>query len=192
MPWRPGCSAMLSPSAALSRLRGLVRRGHGARGGGRLRLLPRGCDAAESCRSGSRHQRRLRAPRSETLDGVERSPSAAASDWRRVVGAYAFVVGCRGGPGRATYGGRRPCRLYEVTVRVLTSTRRSMRLAAVRADRAARGADACPTTEERGGARAARAGRVVRLLLRGGPDRLRAAPSPRRAGDRLPGGRARA
>jgi hypothetical protein len=30
-----------------------------------------------------------------------------------VVGAYAFVVGCRGGPGRATYGGRRPC----VTVR---------------------------------------------------------------------------
>jgi hypothetical protein len=25
-----------------------------------------------------------------------------------VVGAYAFVVGCRGWPGRATYGGRRP------------------------------------------------------------------------------------
>src|SRR6266487_5314584 len=38
------------------------------------------------------------------------APRAAASDCRRrVVGAYASVVGCRSVSGRATYGGRRPC-----------------------------------------------------------------------------------
>jgi hypothetical protein len=38
------------------------------------------------------------------------APRAAASDsLTRLVGAYASVVGCRGWPGRATYGGRRPC-----------------------------------------------------------------------------------
>jgi hypothetical protein len=37
------------------------------------------------------------------------APRAGASDsLARLVGAYAFVVGCRGWPGRATYGGRRP------------------------------------------------------------------------------------
>ena len=42
--------------------------------------------------------------------GWSRSPRVAASDsLASVVGAYASVVGCRGGPGRATYGGRRPC-----------------------------------------------------------------------------------
>src|SRR6266511_4025679 len=38
------------------------------------------------------------------------APRATASDsLARLVGAYASVVGRRGVPGRATYGGRRPC-----------------------------------------------------------------------------------
>src|SRR5262249_17114615 len=42
-------------------------------------------------------------------DGAVAPWAAASGLLRRVVGAYAFVVGCRGWPGRATYGGRRPC-----------------------------------------------------------------------------------
>src|SRR6266540_4908015 len=42
-------------------------------------------------------------------DGAVAASAAVSGCWRRVVGAYAFVVGCRGWPGRATYGGRRPC-----------------------------------------------------------------------------------
>ena len=42
-------------------------------------------------------------------DGAVALWGAASDRWRRVVGAYASVVGCRGWPGRATYGGRRPC-----------------------------------------------------------------------------------
>src|SRR6266508_2211991 len=54
--------------------------------------------------------------------------------------------------------------------------------------RAARGADAAL---RRGGGRAGAAPLAGgALLLRGGPDRLRSLPSPRRAGFRLPGGRA--
>ena len=41
-------------------------------------------------------------------DGAVALQGAASGRWRRVVGAYASVVGCRGWPGRATYGGRRP------------------------------------------------------------------------------------
>jgi hypothetical protein len=42
-------------------------------------------------------------------DGAVARRAAASDCWQRVVGAYASVVGCRGWPGRATYGGRRPC-----------------------------------------------------------------------------------
>jgi hypothetical protein len=42
-------------------------------------------------------------------DGAVARWGAVSGCWRRVVGACAYVVGCRGWPGRATYGGRRPC-----------------------------------------------------------------------------------
>jgi len=41
-------------------------------------------------------------------DGAVAPWGAVSGRWRRVVGACASVVGCRGAPGRATYGGRRP------------------------------------------------------------------------------------
>src|SRR6266508_4355548 len=41
-------------------------------------------------------------------DGAVAPRAAASESLRKVVGACAFVVGCRGWPGSATYGGRRP------------------------------------------------------------------------------------
>ena len=67
--------------------------------------------------SGCRHSAKL-APGAASLpagfassarqDGAVARRAAVSGRWRRVVGAYAFVVGCRSGSGRATYGGRRP------------------------------------------------------------------------------------
>jgi hypothetical protein len=55
-------------------------------------------------------------------DGAVACWAAASGSLRRLVGAYAFVVGCRGVPGRATYGGRRPWRVYDGNWSVWTFT----------------------------------------------------------------------
>jgi hypothetical protein len=79
-------------------------------------------------------------------DGAVAPPAAASDSLTRLVGAYASVVGCRV-PGRATYGGRRPCTSLRRQLSGWTFTGRSAwrRLAPTSCSRNGR----CPRTGRR-------------------------------------------
>src|SRR5439155_10428775 len=121
-------------------------------------------------------------------DGAVAPRAAVSGCWRRVVGAYANVVGCRGCPVEPHTEVADHVRLYDDGSGRAGRSRTFDPAGGGARRRAARGAD---VGLRRGGGRAG-ATRLAgsALLLRGGPDRLRSLSSSRRARDRLHGRRA--